>query len=233
MTNPWNRRPLKKKLSAPVAGREWGYVFPDDELDMQRRGKLEEFRFDFVPIPFHGNPEKASVLFLMTNPNPVGYEETPRLARARLRALRFEAYRPFVSLDPDFDKETGSYWTQKVFGKLIEDGIERETLMHHVAVVQFFPYWWETGVNTWLGLPSQEYSFDLVDRAIKSGKLVVVNRRTHWVNAIERLPMLEEGKADNVVWKLARKRSVRVSPKNLGEDAYNRVKAALAEKQPR
>jgi hypothetical protein len=217
----------------PHGGR---YVLERDVRDIEGRGKLEKLRLDLLPIPFQGDPERARVIFLMTNPGVKDSypPESEALKRERRRSYHFESDPAFVSLSPRFP-ESSQYWRRFVFGELIRDGLE-EQLMHHTMVVQYFPYWSRGGDVAWLGLPSQEYSFCLVRRAIEAEKLVVVLRTAKgtWPDAVHSIPGLERGKdqAHNVIWKPLSKRGrekrpVHVSPGNLGQEAYERVKEAL------
>jgi hypothetical protein len=72
-------------------------------------------------------------------------------------------------------------------------------------------------------LPSQSYSFELVERALDRGAQVVILRS--WKRWIEAVPLLR--KSDNVLV-LRTPRSPYLTPKTLGDDGFERLVRALA-----
>ena len=119
-------------------------------------------------------------------------------------------------MDLKFAEETNCYWLQRLGA--LSNAVGLPTVQEHVMVVQYFPYWSSDGTAVFDGLPSQEYSLQLVREALDAGKLVMVMRAADkWTKAI---PALRNAITN-------RNRSPYVSPGNLRNGNFDKVVAAL------
>jgi hypothetical protein len=215
MKNPWPSLPKKPpyvlEIDAPFVneqGARW-----------HASGGAKELNLSVHPIPFQGNPEKARVILLMLNPGTTErYTEPSGLIEQRRLNYVFKSHPAFVSMDPRFADVTNRYWLNRL-GSLTE-AVGLQTVQEYVSVIQYFPYWSKDGKAVFDGLPSQQFSRELVQHALDAGKLVVVMRSAgKWARAIPQL-----AKAKTIT---NRNRSPYVSPGNLGASEFNRVVATL------
>ena len=188
MENPWTALP--KRLP---------YVLPMDraavEAHEHRLSNLsserqERFRLhtDLLPTPFIGDPS-APIVLLSRNPSfhpndEKNYEESEFRSTA-MQNLKHKV--PFFTIDSRF-RHTASYrwWRSKL--KMIED-TDEETVARGVFCVQAFPYHSRNGFPSKIPvLPSQEYTNELLKKALDRGAFVVVMYdRTHWETAVPQL----------------------------------------------
>lgn len=71
---------------------------------------------------------------------------------------------------------------------MLVERIGREVVAQSLLVVQYFPYQSLTMRPSPEPLPSQRFSFSLVEKAIDAGKLIVVMRsRRYWLEAVPKL----------------------------------------------
>jgi hypothetical protein len=91
-----------------------------------------------------------------------------------------QAKYPFYLLDPDLNFAPGFCWWKQKLGPLMGalDDPRGEKVSKGVFCVEFFPYHSETFSSRWNTniLPSQEYSFRLVQRAIRRNALILIMR---------------------------------------------------------
>ena len=88
-------------------------------------------------------------------------------------------------------------------------------------MVQYFPYQSLRRVHFPELLPSQRFSFSLVEKAIDAGKLIVVMRsRRHWLKAVPKLAAYGFSELRNP-------RSPYVTPNNMGQEQFDRLLARL------
>ncbi len=194
---------------------------------------VKNLRLDMLPVPFIGSPD-ADVLLLTLNPGARTADDKhgPAFVEVRRQALRFEASSTFFCLDNEFSSTEGyAYWTSRlralaeaVGAKISPSGTEVDpetfravgykVLAKRLLVLQYLGY----QSLTWQPLPeivpSQLFAFELVQRAIDSGRLVIVMRsRKLWQSAVQSL-------ASAKVVELRNPRSPYLTPKNMGEPAF-------------
>ena len=111
----------------------------------------------------------------MLNPGvKATYHEPPELIKQRQLNYVFKSRPAFVSMDLKFAEDRNRYWLRRLGA--LSNAVGLPTVQEHVMVVQYFPYWSKDGTAVFDGLPSQEYSLQLVREALDAGKLVMVMR---------------------------------------------------------
>jgi hypothetical protein len=157
------------------------------------RGATEErrLRLDVLPEPYIGRVD-APVVLLNVNP---GY--TPEDAqftdnegardRWRRNVFHQSAAYPFYPLDPELAwAPTARWWTRRL-GPLIA-ATDRAAVANSLLCVEYFPYHSCRDPQFPGELPSQAYSFDLVERAIDRGATILVMRGVRgWRRRVTRL----------------------------------------------
>ncbi len=156
------------------------------------------------PAPFMGNVESATVIILMLNP---GYDKDEDVGGTKYYQTYTDWWMqqiqhklpypelPLFCLEKNYILKS-DYWFKKL--KPLIDITTDEIVATKIAKVQFFPYHSikykslykrllkEENFDSYL--PSQEYNFALVRRAIDRGALIVIPRsKKFWFEAIPEL----------------------------------------------
>jgi hypothetical protein len=166
-----------------------------DEFDNKVKPEFQVHR-ELLPEPFIGNVQDASVVLLNMNP---AYEEAERtfhldpafrsIARANLAQAPLP--HPFYFLDPSGRSPGHLYWS----GRLAELGQACggwEPVAKHIAVVEWYPYHSLEMSRSWMPrVPSQAFSFRLVQDAIDRGAVIIIIRAVKWWQ--QQLPGLVAG----------------------------------------
>jgi hypothetical protein len=200
LENPWADLPSEPPYIAAC----------DREVLDRHPEARDRLNFEILPYPFQGAKE-ADVLFLLANPGagelPPGYPAD--LVEERGRSLTFTHQR-----DPRF--ATPDTWWHRRLRKLIA-AVGEETVSSRTLSVEYFPYHSRRYRRFPEVLPSQEFGFGIVRDAVSAGKLVVVVRQEKaWLRAV---PELEH--ADYIA--VPNPRVAHISPRNVGEDNFNRI----------
>ena len=177
-------------------------------------------RFDAYPEPYIGDIDKARVVFLVLNP---GFDEqdihtnpkNPHWVSEIRKNLRHEAAMPFFYLS-DKLSETGGYkWWRTYLKPLHDAGVSWDQLGQFCMCVELFPYHSVQYRHNKQYLPSQQYSFWLVRKAMRLNKTIVIMRaRSKWLDAVPELTQYE-------YLELRNPQRVYVSPRNV--DKKNNV----------
>ena len=142
------------------------------------------------PEPFLGRPD-APVVVLGLNPGYLPecdrwYGDAAFAARARANLVHGALEFPFYLLDPS-QPAPGHHWWMRKLGPLIR-ATSLQAVAHGVLCVELFPYHSERYGHAKLRVPSQEYSFDLVRRALSRGAWIVLMRSERlWFAAVPEL----------------------------------------------
>jgi len=211
MKNPWKELIIKKKT----------FLIKDkNSLDKM---KERVFFKRLLPEPYIGNPE-APIVILNLNP---GYSETDfdfykikkirSLWKKNITHKNTQSYFPFYFLDPSIRVYNGgpSYW-RRIFRKIIED-TNLNLVAKNIFCVEYFPYHSKVYKKSF-HVHSQEYSFFLVEKAIKNKALIVILRSEKlWY---ERVPKL---KKYNKIIRLRNNRNVILSKNNIQKNGYLKI----------
>jgi len=213
-TNPWAALP-----ETPP------YVLPDDKAELDSRDISANslgWRLDLLPVPWIGDPARASVVLLTLNPSlgDVAREKSdPGFREAYLTNLKGNA--PFLWLDERFRGNDGYEYWRRLLRKPIElVGIER--VSRRIMCVQYSPYRSATYVHARCVVPSQRFSWAMAKQAVMDGRLVVIQRSWHlWVSAVPEL-------SDYPCVRLRNVRSPFLSEGNMTANDWERLLSALS-----
>jgi len=219
-------------------------VLPSDRLAIEvyneRENARENPREDrlihstLMPEPFFG-PFDAPVVVLLLNP---GVSEQDAQAHAdpalrerllaNLRRDTLEEWRqPHVHLAADL-AYPGAAWWRSVVGHLtreVVDGVQLtpKRIAKRLLAVQFFPYHSREFHHGLLRLPSQDFGFALVRRAIARDALIIMRGEKYWLGAV---PELARHRS---VARLNAPINAALTPGNVGALAYQDLRERLAE----
>ena len=205
MNNPW------EQLSDHPP-----FILPSDEQVLHAyntKVRLEyQLRFELYPEPFIGNPD-ASVILLALNPGfDPNSDRTPTVNRDinmyRNNLCHQEQEYPFYLLNPGVGGGGYIWWTGKL-RPLIQLPLPQDFLACNVFAIEYFPYHSKKWHYKIPRVPSQEYSFYLVRKAMQRNATIIIMRSYKlWTSAIPEL--LEYPLA----YKLNSCQKVVISPKN-------------------
>jgi hypothetical protein len=177
LVNPWT-----SLRSAPP------YILASDDFDVKAFNDTAEpslrIHGDLLPEPFVGNVGSAAVLLLNMNP---AYEEAElpfhrdaafiSIARANLAQKPLQY--PFYFLDPSWKSPGHLYWSGRLAELIAACG--REAVAKHVAVLEWYPYHSLGMSRAWMPkVPSQAFSFRLVQNALDRGAVIIIIRAVRW-----------------------------------------------------
>jgi hypothetical protein len=182
LVSPWSRL----RVTAP-------FVLPCDAMyiDAFNRGATPDTRIrtKLVAEPFFGNPS-AQIVLLLLNPG-VGESDARWHAKSRYRqgllaSVQARSPKEHFHLVAD-PSAPGSKWWRRACKPLTE-AVDLRTLASRLLCVEFFPYHSKRFAHGHLRLPSQAYSFELVNAAIDRGAEIVCMRGERaWKGAVPRL----------------------------------------------
>jgi hypothetical protein len=183
MENPWRNLP-----SEPP------YVLPDDReaIDwFNQTAKPEHFiHLEHLPEPFLGRPDAPAVL-LGLNP---GYKpeddrwhsDPPFVARSRANLTHERADYPFYLLDPSLQSPGHHWWSRKFRSPIAASSLE--AVASSVLCIELFPYHSKRFAHSEVRVPSQSYSWHLVERAMDRGAIIVLLRSERlWMRVLPAL----------------------------------------------
>jgi hypothetical protein len=224
--NPWRRLP-----------EESPFVLPEDRdkvLAFNKKASQNRFlRLDLIPEPFVGRPG-APLVILANNPGAKNseraeYRRNPEFVKRMRDNLLHElsADFPFCFLDPDPNLiPPGKAWWELKLKWLFDEFENRDRaraiLARSILAVDFFPYISRKYKHDRLSLPSQDYSFDLVRKAVNRGAVIVLTRgQRRWLKAI---PELDRHPG---LVRLKEVQRAPISPDNCCDDGYQKVVRAI------
>ena len=218
MNNPWLEYDYKANNKVHPLDAE---LFEKVNRRLAKRG--EEFLLSDknVALPYFGNPN-ANLFLLYANPgldrtNTVR-EETPELSRLFDAARRHELLedQAFVFLRSEFMGTPGYQWWERtlrfVFRRYESPHARKMALsnmfsaeIHPYKSVKYGPLTKKEGY-----FPTSNYTFEIVDQAVKRGALILVARgKSEWFRAVPSL-----AKYDKVIYLSSAQQSV-ISPNNV------------------
>lgn len=214
--NPWLRLPA----SPP-------YVLPEDEQAVREfnASASEDHQLQiarFLPEPIIGDPA-APVLLLSNNPGfskHSAFREQPEFMTRIRDCISLKVTEcPFYYLAPGVQSR---WWRQKL--KCLLQKFGDDVVARFVCNVVFFPYVSKKFAHGKCKLPSQEFSFRLVRKAMERGAVIVLMRKGRLKQWQMELPGL--GDYHNLIL-LRNPQMPAVSPKNCDDGDYERIVAAI------
>ncbi|NWJ48560.1 MAG: hypothetical protein HXX08_22100 [Chloroflexi bacterium] len=204
MNNPWTELPNDKP-----------YILSGDRERIEQFNKIartDHFIHDeLFPEPFMGNPDAPIVLL---NGNP-GYSDIdlfwyqkPEFAQlTKGNLVHAPSDHSFYLLNPKAAGSGGySWWTKKL--RPVISCSDQKTVANNIFCVEYFPYHSIRAANfqKYKRIPSQEYSFHLVEKAINRNALIILMRwEKPWLGTFPKLSNF---------YKLKNTRNVIISPRN-------------------
>lgn len=182
--NPWRYLPYTPDFVAPC----------DIETLANPKYRTDGLRLDAFPDPFVGNVETAEVVFLALNPGfesadiEVNLRNEYFIKESRLN-LTHESTVPFFYLMDELRETFGYQWWTKLLNPFLnETGIPFSVVREKMMIIEYMPYHSRTYKHNKILLPSQLYSFDLVRRAIRMNKQIIIMRsKSFWLEAVPEL----------------------------------------------
>ncbi len=227
--NPWRALPVVAPF-VPACDAPWLPLLQSSAAEADNEEASAALALDLQPEPFFG-PHEAPVVVLLLNPG-LGKDDARQhrredFSRALRAHLQIEGGAPhFHLLDPS--RGPGHRWWLRQVGPVLKaSGCSVEQLAARLLCIEFFPYHSRSFGHAHLRLPSQRFSFALLQRAIQRGALVLCMRGyRHWCGAVPELanyPGLLRPKSA---------RSASLSAGNLGAKGFARVLRALEVNAP-
>lgn len=183
MQNPWGALPN----AVP-------YVLASDASLLQsfnaRAAPNHRYDTSLLPEPFFG-AVNATVVVLNLNPgwspDDAAVHAQPEFAAKSRRSMAHELKPyPFLHLQPTGVTPGGTWWRKRVRELALDVGFE--SVAQRLACIQFTPYHSREYSSASPRLPSQQYSFHLVQRAMARGAEIVVMRSASlWLSAVPEL----------------------------------------------
>lgn len=190
MNNPWEQFDYTRADQVHPLDAE---VFARFNQRMAKRKNSERLTLSstHTPLPYFGSSD-ARLIFLAANPglDPVKTveEETPvrRLFfdQARKHELKDE---PFVFLRKEFEGTPGYSWWESRTRKL-RDAMGDEKFRQTAFSAEIHPYKSQNYQTLYEPMPTQQYTFDLVNRLVSGGAWVILMRaKKEWREAVPEL----------------------------------------------
>lgn len=178
------------------------------------------------PDPWVGPVLDADVLVLGANPGWAGEEDLLAMERFEHRArANLGGHEPIYYLDPEAADTPGGRWYRNVLLKELlapQNGLTSNEIAANLAYVDLHGYHARRWHPIPVTLPTQKATFELIRRRIGDGTVVVITRCARdWRVAVPELATHPQ------VFTTRSTRTTRLSPKNLGEEGWQAVFAAL------
>lgn len=217
MDNPWRSLPGK----AP-------FVLSEDRAAIEnfntRADDDHRLHIDILPEPFLGRPS-AEVVLLNLNPgfseDELRYHHLDEYFRkaALANLAHVDQPFPFYFLDPSVDSPGHKWWRKRL--RLLIERFSAQKLARHLLCLEYFGYHSKSYSGDTPLIPSQQYNFHLLRKAIERDAVIVVMRkRAMWFQMVPEL-------AGADVYSLNSSQSVYVTPNNC-PDGYAKIVERLS-----
>lgn len=188
MLNPW----LALPKSAPfVLNNELDMVRAHNEHKRCISKPSGKINLNLRPVPYIGNPS-APVVLLTLNPGdkPGDFEGQSNETYKALSERNLVHEAGYYYLDPNLPKCPGKEYAHRQFKEPLADlaDVPADVILDGVFLAQYMPYHSNEFVDTGMKLPSQQYTFSLVSKAITRGALVIALRSSKlWCEVLPEL----------------------------------------------
>ena len=207
MENPWKN--IENKTSDYIA-----------DCDKSVKKIYDKFDLTIIPQPYMGDPINSEIFLLNGNPNDGGSHKNFILDHREIviKNLKHEITDyPLYGINNEFKGYfIFKWWQEKIFPiiNVVEDA---KKVSKNIFVAEYLPYFRDRYING-LTIPSQKYTFDIVDKAISDGKIIIIMRaKRDWENS---LPKLKDYKNKFV---LHNPQNVIISQKNLDNGVFEKI----------
>ena len=181
LVNPWLS--INRDLKPYVAEVDRESV---SQYMLTKRSLKDEFRLNtsVVPEPWCGPVMESSVLILSGNPHWDQRDESLPLQAHEEMWENLSGERPLFWLNPELAETSGGKWYSERLLKEVLKECPAEKVARRLSLIDFVGY----RSHRWdhqLRVPSQQFTIELVERAIKSEKVIVLSRgRRLWEELI-------------------------------------------------
>ncbi|NWJ48559.1 MAG: hypothetical protein HXX08_22095 [Chloroflexi bacterium] len=208
MNNPWTELPNDKP-----------YILASDREMIEQFNKIARtdhfIHHEMLPEPFMGNPDAPIVLL---NGNPSGHSDNdlfwyqkPEFARlTKGNLVHAPSDHSFYLLNPKAEGSGGYSWWMKKLKPVISCS-DQKTVANNIFCVEYFPYHSIRAANfqKYKRIPSQEYSFHLVEKAInRNAHIILMRWKNSWLGTFPQLNTYDN------IYRLNTSRNVIISPGN-------------------
>ncbi len=185
MDNPWVLLPSKPP-----------FLLPQDEQVVRAYNKTASSNHcihpEIPPEPYLGHPQ-ARVILLNLNPgfsahDAAFYKDPIALEFNRKNLDHEETDYPFYLLNPMLPQTTAGpkWWSKKLKALISIAG--RKRVARGLCCIEYFPYHSRRYGRFPVILPSQQYNFYLVNKALSQGAIIVLMRsKRKWLQAVPAL----------------------------------------------
>ena len=197
--------------------------------------KAQKLQLEYLPQPYMGDPTRAKIFLLNGNPNAPDGKTAPKFQHRKFN----EKYRetilnslenkvkdyPLYALNPDF-KEYSIYkwWYSRL--KALIDEIDIETVSRNLFVAEYFPYFSNNLSDAdGISVPSQKYTFSLIEKAMEAGKTIIIMRaKDKWDDPEKGVKGLKKHRH---VMELKNPRCTYISPENMKRGDFDKILSLL------
>lgn len=192
MNNPWNNYDYTRTNQVHPLDQNAFDVFNAkiDKSTSKNAFKLKLSESN-TALPFFGSLD-AKLVILAANPGldpeKTALEETPELRRLFDLARRHELGEDsFVFLRSEFKNTPGYTWWEKRT-KQLRAAIGDEQFLNHTFSAEIHPYKSQNYRKLSSAMPTQQYTFDCVDKLVRSGAhIILVRAKQEWREAVPSL----------------------------------------------
>lgn len=210
LKNPWTEIPDQPD-----------FVLPQDEPFIRSYNALCEegaslwINLKHTPEPRQG-PVAAPVYILLANrsytPEELDGASNREEERLALASIRDDG-------TPHLGISSGNPWWRKTVGQLARR-VGADKAARGICSVEFFPYPSKRFGHGHIRLPSQQYTFGLVERAAKEGRIIIVTRSAQeWFGAVPELAR----RLHSSVFLGKNVQRTFITPGNLPEGLFDRI----------
>lgn len=226
-TNPWKEFDFLAKDQVHRLDREGVDNF-NSKLEKSKSKSASRLLLSRAntPLPFFGALD-ATLIILAANPglDPINtpQEETPERRRLFDQARRHELHsHPFVFLRPEFQNTPGYTWWEKRTRQLRE-AVGDDVFLNRTFSAEIHPYKSQNYKPLHEPLPTQGYTFSLVNELVRNGAFVILVRaKNEWCSAV---PSLQHN--DRVI-ELNSKQSSYLTERNMPVGAFSKLAAHVS-----
>ena len=206
--NPWLALPTKPPFVLPD---DWESI---EEFNRKNTKKNLSLQTEMLPEPFIGSLD-APLVILLQNPGDGAHEED--MARHRMpdfqqkvRACHRQEVVPYphYSVDPK-EKGPGGVWSRRKLKWLI-DKFGHSTVALGVVCLEFVPYHSKNFAHSRLHLPSQDFTLQALQRAIrrKATIIIAMGKGRDWMKAVPALANYR------LLFRTSSSQNAKISPRN-------------------
>jgi hypothetical protein len=217
MNNPWEQILNKRNLFVIDADKQAIEKFNEKASDDYK------IHTDLPPEPYIGNPITADIFLLALNPGYAGDEKeylskNPTLYQALLNNLIHQNIDyPLFFFEERFNDSPGAKWWERILKPVLNRTDDNRLLLSHkICELQYFPYHSKSYKSINQVLDSQKYTFQLLRRAIRNNKMIIILRSEKlWLEAVPEL--------NGNYCKLNSYQNVIISENNLGKADFEKL----------